>query len=345
MFALHVDSLDPAFNLAFEEVLCADLPPGHPGWVLFWRNGPSVIVGRFQNTAAEVNAAFIAERGIPVVRRMTGGGAVYHDTGNLNFSFILPLAAERRHPIFADFSFAAFLRPMVAALGDVGAAATLSGRNDVLVDGAKCSGNAQRRTRSAMLHHGTLLVDLDMSVLGRALAGDPEKFASKGLASVRSRVTNLRPYLKPHTRLEDIMAAVAARCGLGDALRTLADMPAQTLAAAEQLADAKYRSWDWNYGHSPRFDEKRSCRFAWGRVDMLLSVERGVITGCAFHGDFFSAAEPEQISARLVGVPNRAEDIRQALQDAPLTTVFSGCEPDALLLFLTGAGAAVGGVE
>ncbi len=336
MIPMSIATLDPAFNLALEEHLCTTLRPDHPGWLLFWRNGPSVIVGRFQNTAAEVNARFVEQTGLPVVRRNTGGGAVYHDEGNLNFSFIVPRAAARGGTPFTDFSFQGFLGPMVQALGDLGVRAELSGRNDILTDGAKCSGSAQRLTSTMVLHHGTLLVDLDMSMLGRALAGDPDKFKSKGLASVRSRVTNLRPYLPEGTGMAELIRAIANRCAPGQTMLSLDDVPGAA-AAAGALAEEKYRTWEWNYGNSPAFDEERSRRFAWGKLDMRLSVDKGLITDCRFYGDFFSASDPERVAARLRGLPNRPDCLRAALADAPLEECFSGCDAGELRDFLAGA--------
>lgn len=334
MIPLHIDSLDPAFNLAFEEVLCNTLPADHPGWLLLWRNGPSVIVGRFQNTAAEVNARYIEANAIRVVRRNTGGGAVYHDEGNLNFSFIMPRGAKGDGP-FEDFSFSGFLGPMVDAMRDLGVAAELSGRNDMLTDGAKFSGSAQRQTKTMVLHHGTLLIDLDMSILGQALAGDPEKFKSKGLASVRSRVTNLRPYLREGTDMRAVMEAIVARCAPGEVIRTAGAFPCEA-SEAEALAASKYRTWEWNYGSSPAFDEARAFRFPWGKLEMHLRVEEGIIRDCRFYGDFFSAADPEQIAGRLRGVTNRAEALRQALDDAPVEACFSGSSREEVVAFLSG---------
>ena len=335
MIPVSLDTLDPAFNLAFEEHLCDSLALDHPGWLLFWRNGPSVIVGRFQNTAGEVNGRFVEDRKLPVVRRNSGGGAVYHDEGNLNFSFILPRGIDIARTPFADFSFQGFLGPMVAALGDLGVKATLSGRNDILAEGAKCSGSAQRLTHSMILHHGTLLVDLDMSVLSRVLAGDPEKFTSKGLASVRSRVTNLRPYLVENVGIPEIIRAIGNRCAPGNAMLGLADLP-EASAAAEALAIDKYRTWEWNYGRSPVFDEVRAQRFSWGRLEVRLKVDKGHIVDCRFYGDFFSASDPEQIADLLRGVPNRPECIRETLQQTPLEQYFSGCEADMVREFLAG---------
>ena len=340
MYALRLPSLDPAFNLAFEEHLFRSLSPDHPGWLLLWQNGPSIIVGRHQNTAAEVNPDFVKERSLSVVRRMSGGGAVYHDQGNLNFSFLTPLRPGSPAP-----GFAAFLQPVVEALGTLGIKAEISGRNDLVVSGGgKCSGSAQLRSSGGILHHGTFLVDVNMDNLSLALAGDPEKYRSKGLASMRSRVANLAPLLglaeqgapcaTPEDRAEAvnrIAEAVLARFGL----EPLAPNP-ELIAAAAHLADARYRTWEWNYGRSPAFSERRVKRFPWGRVECCFDVQDGEIRECRFYGDFFAQEDTGKLEIALRGVSRRPDLLRGKLQEHPLQQYFSGCDREELLDFLTG---------
>ena len=180
------DNNDPAFNLALEELLCSEFPEEV---LMLWRNRSSVIVGKNQNTFAEVNRPFVEEQNIPVIRRMTGGGAVYHDIGNVNYSFIIH---ERRPG--AD-SFAAFACPVTEALRRMGVDAQFSGRNDILVDGRKISGSAQCCVKERTLFHGTLLFDVDMDMLGKVLTPGKAKIESKGVKSVRARVANLKEFL------------------------------------------------------------------------------------------------------------------------------------------------------
>ncbi|MCQ2444132.1 MAG: lipoate--protein ligase family protein, partial [Mailhella sp.] len=189
MLALHAPGTAPAFNLALEEALFLSLSPESEGVFLIWRNAPSIIIGRHQNTAAEINAEWCRAHGVRVVRRSTGGGAVYHDLGNVNFSFLTWVDRNRLT------GFEEFMRPMVAALRDLGIDAEFTGRNDILVGGRKVAGTAQRRDGQRMLHHGCLLIDTDTSCLSDALAADPEKFRSKGVSSHRARVANLREFL------------------------------------------------------------------------------------------------------------------------------------------------------
>lgn len=331
MQALRIASLDPAHNLALEECLVDTLKPGDPGWFLIWRNGPSIIVGRHQNTLEEINEDFIRANGIPVIRRSTGGGAVYHDEGNLNFSFLTTLGRNEK----AEFT--PFMQLIVEALGDLGITAELSSRNDITVDGRKVSGSAQRRSGEKLLHHGTMLVDLDMSVLGRALTGNPDKYRSKGVASHRSRVANLREFMDPDLDrsacLRMVTDAVIKRCSDGEAALS-PELEARALA----LADTKYRSWDWNYGKSPAFSTSMRARFPWGAVDCRLDVKNGVVQSCRIFGDFFSSRDTADIEQTLIGARLTPEDIRAALARLPhsLEEYFTGSNADEAAAFLAG---------
>ena len=317
---------DPAVNLALEEVLFRRLGPDFAGCFLLWQNGPSVIVGRHQNTREEVDTAWLAERGVPVVRRNTGGGAVYHDLGNLNFSF-MEYAPER-----SRVDFARYLEPVCAALARLGVTARLTGRNDLEAGGRKISGSAQSLRAGRVLHHGTLLVDLDFADMVAALSVDPEKYRSKGVASVRARVTNISEHWDAGSTMEDLRAALAACCAPGSAVR---DVPADVLREAEELAAAKYRTWEWNFGKSPAFSERRRQRFPWGLVDVLLDVRGGRIASCRIHGDFFAAADVSELERRLTGVRDEPDALRAALTGVDWESCFSGCEPAAMQNFFT----------
>lgn len=329
MYALRMETTDPAFNLALEETLFNTLSPEHPGIFLIWRNAPSVIVGCHQNTAEEVNAAYCREHGIAVVRRPTGGGAVYHDLGNVNFSFLVWVEKHR----LAGFD--EFMRPMVAALQDLGINAEYTSRNDITVDGRKVAGTAQRRSGQRMLHHGCILVDVDTSVLSEALAADPEKFRSKGVASHRARVANLREFLPKELSFEECMESVVNAMTRRCAQETR-PLPSWIRSEAEALADRRYRSWDWNWGQSPRFTEKRRRRFLWGRLECLLDVRGGCISGCRLFGDFFALRDIGELEKLLTGLRADAPSLREALKDVPVESWFSGADHEELIAFLCG---------
>ncbi len=321
---LRIHSIDPAYNLALEEQLFLEMEPDQPGWFLIWQNGPSVIVGRHQNTVEEVNGKFVKEMELPVVRRSTGGGAVFHDLGNVNFSCIVPVKTGE------DTGFGRFLKPVVAALHDVGVKAEFSSRNDITVDGKKFSGSAQRRNGNVMLHHGTLMYNLDMSMLGRVLAGNPDKYQSKGVASHRSRVVNLKEVLPVEVTVEKLMDALRQRCSDGEG-----KVSKETQARAEALAESKYRSWAWNYGQSPRFGSKERARFPWGAVELCLNVEQGRISTCRIQGDFFAMRDVEELEKTLLGLEHKPETVRAALEKTPLDQYFLGCDPAVMLDFLS----------
>ena len=319
MRALVVNTTEPAYNLALEETLFDGLKTGEEGLFLLWRNAPSIIVGRHQCTGEEINADFVARRGIPVVRRNTGGGAVYHDLGNLNFSFIERAAGEGR------VDFARYLTPICTALRELGVEARISGRNDLEVGGRKISGSAQRLQNGKVLHHGTLLVDLNFSDLVEALHVEPEKYLSKGVASVRGRVANISEFCARSDLMGELQSALVHAC----ADRQIEAAP-EIRRQAEALAETKYRSWEWNYGASPAFAFRRKERFSWGSVDLRLNVRKGVIVAARVHGDFFSAADVEALERRLIGLRHEPSVLAEALREAPWTDWFSGCDPERM---------------
>lgn len=325
MYFIEGESFDPAFNLAMEESLYRAVEEGSPSFFLLWRNEPSVIVGRFQNTAQEVNRAFVEERGIRVVRRISGGGAVYHDLGNLNYSFILP--NDEGDP----FDFAKHAAPVARALTGLGVEASFSGRNDLTIKGLKFSGSAQHMDRTRLLHHGTLLFDSDLSILGQALNADPAKFESKGFKSVRSRVTNILPHLPLAMSMEAFITVLRDSLS-GLERRSLSE---DEVRAIEKLRDEKYSSWEWNWGESPLFTERKERRFPWGKVEALLTVEKGIITGARFYGDFFSLQDPEEFEELLTGCPLRREELERRLSSLPLERYFRGADAREFSEFLT----------
>jgi lipoate-protein ligase A len=336
MNSLHLTSLEPAMNLALEEALFDAMEAGHPGWLLIWQNRPCVIVGRFQNTVAEINQSFVRERELPVIRRMSGGGAVYHDTGNLNFSFIVP--AGSAYGRGGDFSFADFLVPLADMFGELGVRAQISGRNDLLADGRKFSGSAQRRGRHAVLHHGTIMVDLDIDALEQALAVNPEKYKGRGVVSIRSRVTNLRPYL-PDMDISELARHIPVWF---KTRRVGADDPdlARYFAAADTLAREKYNTWEWNYGSrlpsAVKFNAIKKKRFPWGYVECGFVLENGIIADCRISGDFFADDEIARVCLALTGVAYKPDAMRAALSSFDLGAFFMFAEHEEVLALLAG---------
>ncbi len=301
---LHISkNTDPALNLAIEERFLRDY---EDEVFMLWQNDNTIVVGKNQNTLAEINLDYVKENGIRVVRRITGGGAVYHDMGNLNFTYITKCNEEWE----SDFS--RFATPVISALSKLGIEAEVSGRNDILASGRKFSGNAQTVVNGRLLHHGTILFNADVSVLSKALTPDPEKVQSKGIKSVSSRVVNLSELLPEAVdakKLSDLLAAeVKELYGASEY-----ELSEEELSKAERLADEKYRTWDWNFGYSPKYTFSKKRRFEGGSVNALLSVSDGKIEDVRIFGDFFGAGEISDIESALRGKRHSEEEIMTAL--------------------------------
>lgn len=309
---LETGSLDPHWNLAFEEYILKNKREGD--YLLLWQNDNTIVIGQNQNAEAEINRSFVEAHGIQVVRRMTGGGAVYHDLGNLNYSFITDVEDPSR------LTMEAFTRPVTEALKALGLQAEASGRNDILVGGKKVSGTAQRMVGGRILHHGTLLFDSDPGMVAGALHVDPEKFRSKSAKSVRSRIGNIRPQLPRDMDLAafwDYLKGALAAGGFA-----AGSLTAEELEAVRALKETKYDTWEWNFGRSPKFDMANKRRFSGGTLEVGLRVEKGAITEAAFYGDFLSLTSLEPLTAALVGCPFREAEVSAVLDRFPLGELF-----------------------
>lgn len=322
------DAHDPRYNLALEEVLCEEAAKRREGFLMLWSNDPTVVVGRFQNTAQEVMREFIAPRGIHVVRRITGGGAVYHDRGNLNYSVILPSQDESRLDIQA------FSVPLLQYLWSLGVAAEHTGRNDVTVKGCKISGVAQYAAAGMVLHHGTILFDSRLEDVERALRVKPEKYQSKGFRSVRSRVTNLLPHLPQKMTLERFQAGFAAALIRFYHAETVRPPTAAEALNAQELAVSKYASWNWTWGNSPDFTVNNERRFSGGTVQIGLVVKEGRVEDCRIYGDFFSLGTPGEVEARIRGQRYPFVGLEALLPDELLKRSFLSVSPGEFRAFL-----------
>ena len=329
LFYLETHSQDPSFNLAFEEFVLQNRRTGT--YLLLWQNQNSIIVGLNQNTEAEINRPFVEAHGIRVVRRTTGGGAVYHDLGNLNYSFITD-AADAEH-----LERKQFVRPIVEALRGLGVAAEASGRNDILANGRKVSGTAQRLLNGRILHHGTLLFDSNPEQIAGALRADPSKFQSKGISSVRSRVGNIRDFLDQDMDLPAFWAYLK-RSLAGAGNLTEDSLTAEELAAVRRLQAEKYDTWAWNFGRSPAYNLTERRRWDGGTLEVRLQVEQGCIRDVVFYGDFLALRPNGAVVSALRGCPFRKEDVAAALRDLPMEEYFGGIRREEVCQTLLGEG-------
>ncbi len=319
MIYLETGSHDPAWNLAYEEYVLRNR--GEGDYLLLWQNGPSVIIGQNQNPYEEVNCALAEEKGVSIVRRSTGGGAVYHDLGNLNYSFVTDVGDVGR------MTFEHFGKKLIAALATMGVAAELSGRNDILVDGRKVSGTAQRLHGGRILHHGTLLFETDGATMSALLTPDAGKFSSKSSKSVRSRVGQLKDFLPEGMTLPAFWAGLKTALAEEVVPETLRE---EELAAVAAISREKYGSWDWNFGRTPSFDFRSRRRFSGGLLDVQLRTERGCIAAIRFYGDFLSIRSLDEPEAALVGCPYRRDAVETVLQRFPLHEYFGAIAPAEL---------------
>ncbi|MBA4493391.1 lipoate--protein ligase [Paenactinomyces guangxiensis] len=298
---------DPRINLAIEEYALKHLDIENT-YLLFYINEPSIIIGKHQNTVEEIHVDYVRENHIHVVRRLSGGGAVYHDLGNLNFSFITKDDGKS----FANFH--KFTEPVIEALHQLGVHAELSGRNDIQVDGKKISGNAQFSTRGRMFSHGTLMFDVDLERVVKALNVKQEKIQSKGIKSVRSRVANISDYLQHPLTIQEFRKILLESIFAGHS-----PIPEYVLTDTDwekirQISKERYQNWDWNYGESPEFNVQHTKRFPIGSIDVRLDVgEKGIIQNCKIYGDFFGIGDVSDIEKRLIGKRYDRQEIEQSL--------------------------------
>ena len=323
---IEVTTTDPDFNLALEEYVFEKMPRDRE-YFLTWRNDNAIIIGRHQNTAAEINEAVVQEKNIRVVRRLSGGGAVYHDMGNLNFTFIVDAQPGQKVDLRK------FCQPIADTLTALGANAQVDGRNDILIDGMKVSGNAQYVRQGRVMHHGTILFDSDMSVLGQALIPDPAKASAKGVKSVRSRVTNVRPCLKRDMTLEEFRAALAASL-MTDGFERY-ELTSADIAEIEKLRTGRYATREWNYGFcedGALIKKKRieGC----GTVEAHILLKNDLITGITFRGDYFSTLPPEELAAKFIGLPLNKGALTVALETCRAEDYITGLDNAELISLL-----------
>lgn len=318
MISIRNECKNPHFNLALEEYAVKYLDPSED-YVILWQNEPSVIIGRNQNTIEEINSKYINENKINVVRRLSGGGAVYHDLGNLNFTFIV----KNQKDVVSNFKI--FTEPVINALRALNVQAEFSGRNDITIDGKKFSGNAQYYYGGRLLHHGTILFNSNLAVVQDALNVKQEKIESKGVKSVRSRVTNVYPYLQKEISIDEFKDTLL-KFFLEDENYEQKELilSKNQLSKINELMENRYSKWEWNYGESPAFDIEKGKRFTGGKLELKFNVLDGVIKELKINGDFFGKKEVNELELQLTGKLYREKEVKNVLGNTDFESYFTG---------------------
>lgn len=314
---------DAYFNIASEEYLLQKYP--REDIFLLYINAPSIIVGKFQNTMAEINLDYVRENDIKVVRRLSGGGSVYHDLGNLNFSFHTLSGGND----FMDFS--AFTEPVLRLLNKLGIEARLEGRNDLLVEGKKFSGNAKFVKNGKMVQHGTILFDSRMDVLADALKVNPLKFVDKAVKSNRARVVNLVSYFPEGTTIASFKQLLLDEMLSNNPAAQMYTFTEEDKRAVEELVIRKYSTWEWNYGFSPNYNFRQAIKIPAGFIELHLDVHNGYIVHAKIFGDFFASHPIEELEEKLRGQRHDIATLASLLDNIDLSAYFGNVKKTEII--------------
>ncbi len=296
---------DPCFNLAMEEYL---LKQSDKEYFILYRNDPCIVVGKHQNTLAEINLEYIMDKQVTIARRLSGGGAVYHDRGNLNFTFI------RNGKKGKMINFRMFTQPILEVLWSLGLPARFEGKNNLTLYGRKISGNAEHVFKNRVMHHGTLLFESSLEDLTTSLRTGPSEYLDRAVQSVRSQVTNITEHLGKHMNMDDF-----ARMILDHIMKTYREAQPYTLKPEESeaihaLEREKYSTWKWNFGYSPDYELKREIKQEGKRLNTRLLVQKGYIGRMEITGDLLDDRAAGQIIRIMTGSAHEVRRIRKKLK-------------------------------
>lgn len=318
---------DPAFNLALEQYVF-DYMDKNQEYFMLWQNSNTVVIGKNQNTFAEVNQKTADEKGITVVRRLSGGGAVYHDLGNLNFTFILDAKNT------TDLDIRLFCQPIADLLQSLNVSAEVNGRNDITIEGKKFSGNSQYLKQGRIMHHGTLMFNSDLSTVADVLNVSADKFQSKAAKSVKSRVTNIAPYLPEGFTLKEFKSLLLKHILKTDIVDPYI-FSDEELQIIEQIKKERYDKWEWNYGYSPAYSVKKVRRFdGCGKIEVHMNTTNGILSAIQFFGDFFGIADTSELAALLKGVKLERNALSDCLTSCQIEQYFHGLKKEDFLSLL-----------
>lgn len=333
MLILKRPQTTPYFNIAAEEFMLKHM---REDCFSLWRNEPAVIVGRHQNTLAEIDRDYVESNGIPVIRRMTGGGAVFHDLGNICFTFVRTVrdTAGGTEPL-PDFR--VFTQPILEVLQGMGVAARFEGRNDLTIDGRKFSGNANAVWQDRILHHGTLLFRSNIADMSRCLKVNPLKFEGKAVQSVRSRITNICEHLAEPVSVADFIGLIEAHVQRMFPQAVSRPFTAEEEAAVNELARRKYETYEWNYGLSPAYAYHRGLHTEQGgNIEVHCQVEAGCIAALKVYGDYFFTKDTGAFEAVMAGCPLQETALRERLSGIPLQDYFANVREEEWVRLLLG---------
>jgi lipoate-protein ligase A len=304
VICIHLKNKDPYFCLAIEEYLLKNFDDDI---FMLWQSENTVVVGKHQNALAEINYPFVRKNNIKVARRISGGGTVFHDAGNVNFVFIKNVSSP------AAISFKIFTQPVISALSNLGIQATTSGKNDLLIDDLKISGNAEHIYKNRVLHHGTLLFDTDLQNLGQAINVTPGKYESNAVQSNRSPVTNISNHLKKNISVDDFIQFLIGS-QLHESANSTFELSDKDIAIIEKLVKEKFETWEWNFGYSPRYNFTNIFYKGNKKAIIKLKVIKGKIEFCELSGNYFSINEMNNLEKKLVGMQHQFDIIQNVLE-------------------------------